>query len=312
MSISFDRTENIINQGDTAELVAFTYDLDGLPSDPDTIDSVVYDFVYPDGSVDSFGGTVEDDGSGFYRYETSSASDLGIYKWKATFTFLSGERRSYTDSFIVVDPFDIQPPTWQEEIARAVWLRLEDCFDSENGGPWLRDKSLAYFESEKFVNFVSEGLLIINTAPPHTNLDLSYFTTPIPNTDPNAPDGSFSTDPDQIVLVQAVLVAVIKHLMRSYVEQPDQVGANVVWHNRRDYLQRWQSIYQIELDAFNRLVALWKRSFINLGHGALLTSSKAGRLYPAGFRTRNAMRGYYSISPIGITILWWLAHNLFT
>jgi hypothetical protein len=119
------------------------------------------------------------------------------------------------------------------------------------------------------------------------------FTTPIPDHDPNLPDGSMQDDPDQIVIIQATLLAVIKHLMRSYVEQPNVVGANMVWQDRRDYLQRWQTIYTIEEGYFRQVVALWKRQFYNFGHSSLLVSSKAGRLgYGPGFRARNAARGY--------------------
>jgi hypothetical protein len=123
-------------------------------------------------------------------------------------------------------------------------------------------------------------------------LDLSYFTTPIPNPDPNLPANTYQPDPDRIVLVQATLLAVIKHLMRSYVEQPQPQGANIVWQDRREYLQRWQSIYQIEDAAFKEMVLLWKRQFYNFGQGALSVHSKAGRLYPTGWRARNVSRGY--------------------
>ena len=95
------------------------------------------------------------------------------------------------------------------------------------------------------------------------------------------------------LLAQGVFLCVVRHLMRSYVEQPNPVGAQIAWHDRRDYLQRWQSVYTIEDAHYKRTVALFKRRFLGLGHSRVLVSSKAGRLIPAPMRTRNVGRGYW-------------------
>jgi hypothetical protein len=94
--------------------------------------------------------------------------------------------------------------------------------------------------------------------------------------------------------VQATLLAVIRHLMRSYVEQPAPQGANIVYQDRRDYLQRWEEIYKIEEEFFKYVLALWKRQFLHLGTGSLLVHSKAGRLYGPGYnRARTISRSMY-------------------
>lgn len=289
MSLGVEKSQNTIYQGDTGELYAYFFGDDEVLTNTDIV-SISFTVRKPDGTDATNPGTIQSDGTCFYRY--TDTTDIGLHKWTAQATLITGEIRTYRDEFYVEDPLADPPSTWNQEVADEVWMRLEDCFDSENGGPYLRDASLAYFEPDKFQRFIAEGLMLINVTPPTTVLDLSYFTTPIPLTDPNVPPGTTQPDPDRIIIVQATLLSIIRHLMRSYVEQPDNVGANIVWQNRRDYLQRWQSIYQMELDAFNKMVLLWKRSFYNFGQGALSVHSKAGRLYPTGFRARNVTRGY--------------------
>lgn len=288
--IGAEKTQTSVYQGDTADLFVYFYDAQEIALEQAAFASVEFTVRKPDGTDDTNTGTVNADGSCFYRYDDTT--DVGLYKWVAKATLTTGEKRSYRDEFNVDDPLADPPSTQNSQIADEVWMRLEDCFDSELGGPWLRDMSLAYFEPSKIERFVGEALLGINMSPPATNLDLAYFLTPIISTDPSLPPNTPAPDPDRIIIVQGTLIAVIRHLMRSYVEQPNPQGANIVWHDRRDYLQRWQLILQIEQDAFNRMLLLWKRQFYNFGQGALLTHSKAGRLHPTGFRARNASRGY--------------------
>jgi hypothetical protein len=289
LGIPHDRTEVYLN--DSAELTPYIYDSREQPVQQADLASVEFEIKKPDGSVDIVAGTIESDGSGFLRY--LDTDQVGLYVWVAQFTFDSGEKRSYRDEFKVIDPLTVPPQTRVNKIAEKVWLKLEDCFDSDLGGPWLRNETLAYFEPTKIEKFISQGLLTINVYPPMTTLDLSFFTIEVPDSDPALPPGSTQADPDEYIIVQATLLAVIKHLMRSYVEQPDVRGANIVYEDRRDYLQRWQIIYQIEEASINRALALWKRQFLNLGKSSLLVHSKAGRLYPPGHRARNAQRGYY-------------------
>jgi hypothetical protein len=294
MSLGAERGEKIISLGDTADLVVYAYTEDDIPPQPSEIADVSFTIRLPDGSTTSASGTIQPDGSGFYRYSTDANSQQGNYTWVAQFTFGSGEKRTFpSGNFTVFDPLNPPPLTREREIGQEVWMRLEDCFDSQEGGPWLRDMSLAYFEPSKVERFIAEGLLLINQYPPATNLDLSMFTTPVIDPDPTLDPGTYQADPDRHIIVQATLIAVIKHLMRSYVEQPNLVSGNAVWQDRRDYLQRWQTILTQEQADFKFIVTLWKRQFLNLGKGALLTHSKAGRLYPSGWRARNAMRGYY-------------------
>lgn len=286
-----NRTE--ISTGDTYEAVSVIYKADGNAAVPADVVSVIFTLRFPDDTSQIYTGTIQSDGSGFYRFVDTS--QLGLYIWTAQFTLVTGEKRTYRDEFFVTDPLEVPPIDRKEDVSAEVWMRLEDCFDSELGGPWLRDKTLSYFDSSKIPRFVPEGLLMINSQPPLTQLDLGYFTTPIGETDPviiALDPTATQPDPDRILIVQATLIAVIRHLMRSYTEQPNLQNANVAWQDRRDYLQRWGTILQIEEKWFHDYVLLWKRQFYNFGKTAMLVHSKAGRLYPPGYRARNSIWGY--------------------
>jgi hypothetical protein len=294
MSLGTERSENMVSIGDTHDLITYAYTEDEVPTEASDIVEVNFTVRLPDGTTEALVGEIQSDGSGYSRYQTTALSPLGEYVWVAQFTFVTGDIKTFpSGNFVVFDPLNPPPITREREIGQEVWMRLEDCFDSEEGGPWLRDMTLAYFEPSKVERFIAEGLLLINQYPPTTNLDLGFFTEPTINTDPLLPPETYQADPDRHIIVQATLIAVIKHLMRSYVEQPNLVSGNAVWQDRRDYLQRWQSVLTAEQADFKFIVTLWKRQFLDLGKGALLTHSKAGRLYPTGWRARNAMRGYY-------------------
>jgi hypothetical protein len=176
-------------------------------------------------------------------------------------------------------------PSANELITAAVWLRLEDCFDSIEGGPWLRDKTLLNFDEAKIAAFIPEALMEINNQMPPTALQISNFTawSVTPGDNPNMP-----------LLVQGTLVKTIKHLMRSYTEQPQPQGAQVVWHDRTRYTQMWQAVYQVEYKDYMDNVRLWKRTGLNLGHSALSVFNKSGRMWPYSNQVaRGAYRGYF-------------------
>jgi hypothetical protein len=270
-----------VNAGDTAELSPILYGIEETPIPVADIASVVFTVQYPNGDQVSDNGTLIGDGTGFYRW--ADTEQVGKYHYVARFTLTSGEVRSTQGMFGVVDPFNLPELTAMERVEDAVWLRLEDCFDSDIGGPWLRDMTLSYFNKTKVSEFISEALFDINMSPPATSLSIGEFTT-------LQPDGS--EDPESSLLVQGVLLATIRHLMRAYVEQPLLSGAQVVFDDRRDYLQRWQTIYTIEAERYARWIALFKRQYVG-NHRATLVSAKAGRLLPAPLRSRNIGRGRY-------------------
>jgi hypothetical protein len=278
--LGFDREVDVFNLGDTAEVFAYLYAKDDSPQDPQDVVSVEFTVQKPDGNRDTTVGEVGDDGAGVLRYDNTDLT--GQYKVMATFRLVEGVKRSVRSDFEVIDPFDPPAPTDTEVVAAYVWRKLEDCFDAEDEGPWLRDMTLNYFNERKMAEFIHEGLFELNERQPRTKLIIDYFFL-----------GPGDPSTDLPLLASATFMAVMRHLMRSYTEQPDIQGAQVVYENRRDYLQRWQAVYQIEKEWFDRQLGYFKRRFMGLGTSKLLVDTKAGRLLPAPMRSRMTGRGFF-------------------
>lgn len=279
MSIGFDQEQNIVNLGDSAEIFAYIYDpATDAPISEDDLVSVSFQIQRPDATTDIVEGSVEGDGKGFARYYDTD--QVGSYIAVATFTLIDGAIRSVRSDFEVIDPFNPPEPGTEEVIGDLVWRKLEDCFDADDEGPWLRDMTMNYFSKAKMPEFIAEAIFDINQQNPPTNLTADYFV--------HAGD----VTPDTPLVVLGTFLAVILHLMASYTEQPAPQGGQFAYEDRRDYVQRWETIYQIEMQRYMRWLALWKRQFLGLGHSKLLISNKAGRLINAPARTWMSGRGF--------------------
>jgi hypothetical protein len=275
-------------------LYAYAFDQDSNPIPAASITSVSFEIQNPAGAKTTTSGTIEPDGAGFLRYDTT-AKPLGEYIAMVKFTLNSGERRSTRVDFTIIDPFLTIVPSKDEVIAQNVWNLLEDCFDSEEGGPWLRDMTLSFFDRKKIEQFIPYAMMEINNAQPMTSFGTETFVTIVFGPDGITPTAANPTESIPIVSL-GVLIQVIRHLMRSYVEQPANMGSEIAFEDRRDYLQRWQLILQDLVPDYQRMLILWKRQFLNLGKSALSIHSKAGRLYGthnSSWRMRNAGRGWY-------------------
>jgi hypothetical protein len=293
MPLGTERDVSTVNQGDTADLYAYVFDQDSNPIPAADITSVNFEIQDPTGSKSTTAGSIESDGAGFLRYD-STAKPLGEYITLAHFLLDSGEKRSTRLDFTIVDPFATVIPTKDEVIASEVWNLFEDCFDSEEGGPWLRDMTLSFFDRKKVEQFIPYAMMQINNTQPMTHFASDTFV--LVTYDVNGVPTSAEPNGDIPIIALGTMIQVIRHLMRSYVEQPANMGSEIAFEDRRDYLQRWQLILTDLVPDYQSMLLLWKRQFLNLGKSALLIHSKAGRLYGThngSWRMRNAGRGWY-------------------
>jgi hypothetical protein len=281
MSLGFDRQLKIVALGDSVKLSVFIRNAKDQLYDPEDISSVIFTVQDPENEKTIVEGSIEGDGSGALVYETDETFIPGHYVGVATFTLTDGSTQSTRSDFELFDPFAVVD-TQTRVVADGVWTKLEDCFDSEDEGPWIQDVTMHFFREEKMEKFISEALFDINHQNPPTGLGLDSFVT----------TAGIPTN-DYPLLVQSILVQVIRHLMRSYVEQPAPTGAQIAYQDRRDYLQRWKEVYELEYNTYMRWVSLYKRGFLQLGHSKVLVAAKAGRLIPAPMRARSAGRGYF-------------------
>jgi hypothetical protein len=205
----------------------------------------------------------------------------GDYRAYALFTYdegtLTGLVKSVPVFYDVVDAFERAGSSVVDPAVDLCWLKLEDCFDSEFGGPWLRDMTMRAFDKTKVRQFAPDVLMQVNQQMPLTTYTIEGF--------PWAGDGT-------AVFGQGLLVATIRHLMRSYVEQPDVVSSPVAFLDRKRYLDAWKSVYDVENPLWERWLNRYKLASYNLTHASLLLGSKAGRMLPAPMRSRNVGRGF--------------------
>jgi hypothetical protein len=281
MTLAWQLEPQYVNLGDSAELDAYIYDQNDVPVPQAFLASVQYTIEDPSGTQTTQAGVIVGDGHAYSQYLNTSAL-VGKYIVVAQFTFANGQVKSSTSNFEVVDPFHPPAPSAMVVIGDLVWREIEDVFDAEQEGPWLRDMTLNTFSKDKMPEFIAEALFDINLQNPPTSLDVNYFVDDTGNPQTTAP-----------LLVLGTFLAVILHLVTSYTEQPLPLGGQVTYEDRRDYNARWLQVYEVEMQRYMRWVALFKRQFLGLGHSKGLVFSKAGRLYGAGMRTQSAGRGFY-------------------
>ena len=162
---------------------------------------------------------------------------------------------------------------WERGTVDTVMFMLGDLFDSTDGGPHLQEAYQTRFGPERLAQLLSVATTRINTI----GQPLTTFGT-----------GPGSKEVHQNLrglMVIGLYIEVLKHLVRSYVEQPEFRNQQVNYTDRRDYFQRWQTVLQDETRDFTRSVALAKRSLLGLGRGSLLVS---GGIWGSG---RGAYRG---------------------
>lgn len=272
--------------GNTNLLTAYLYDEEGENQIPEAdIASAKFTVLAPGDpptspSIDAEDGTVAADGTARFNVEAAVNSEEGEYKAFCRFTYDEGGFTKVKDipcDYEVVDAFVREGAQPFDGAVDLAWKYLEDCFDSEQGGPWLRDMTLAHFDKAKMRELVPQVFMEINAQPPQTDF---------------APDSfDYSGDDGNAFVAQGILVSAIRHLMRSYTEQPIMTNSPVAWADRTRYQQAWSVIYQVELDWWKRLLSLYKQRFFGTG-AKLLVGTKSGRMVPAPLRSRGIGRGW--------------------
>lgn len=289
MSFGYDRQPRVM-LNDSAVLKATLYSTDDTTLIPAAdILSVTFTIVRPDGDpntpdIDHADGTVVGDGEGQYIVGSATNYSEGEYVGIATFTYddaansLSGLTKSVPVSYSVFDPFVRVGHSPADTAVRQAWMKIEDCFDSEQGGPWLRDMTLNVFDQSKVRGLLPETLLDINGQMPYSDYTEDSFP--------------YTLHDGQALMAQGLLVSTIRHLMRAYTEQPDVTSSPVAFMDRKKYQQSWKFQYDVEKAVWDKWLNRWKLRTYDLTHASLLLGSKAGRMLPTPMRSRNAGRGF--------------------
>lgn len=212
---------------------------------------------------------------GSLSYLTSNESTLilagpainqtGLYRGRARFNLSDGTTRSALTSFEAYDPLEYNKEpgdstaTVKERIVDHAWMKLEDLFDSELGGPWLQDKSFKSFNRDKLARLLPDALYLVNNEyqPTTTFSEIDWPDAHIP------------------LAAQALMIEGIYHLVRSYVEQPLPAGGAISYFDKRDYMSRWQSVLTLEEQKLMRLLDVFKMQYTGFGSTAILVGGYA-------------------------------------
>lgn len=172
-----------------------------------------------------------------------------------------------------------------KDIVEQGWNRFEDLFDSPLGGPNLQAYAQSHFNRGRIAQLLRFAVGRLNTAAqPYQTYTLDG-------------DGgaAFPIAAWGALLEQALYVEILKHLRRSYVEQPLLMGGEVTRHDRRDYMDRWSQVLQDEQTQLKEQLDVFKIRAMGLGRPAVLVSGGAYGRSPSGVRymgTRGRPRFY--------------------
>lgn len=177
--------------------------------------------------------------------------------------YVLGTYYEYDDEIVVTDPLPTYDSFKDGEkliVEQAAGL-FSDLFDSTNGGVFLTENFQSHFNLERIAQLSLRAMQKIN---------MSY--QPVTNFKVGPGPGTSLPVKYHGILVSATYLEVLRHLMRSYVEQPEFRNMSTTYTDRRDYLNRWKLILDEEKEDLDRAVANMKRDQLGLGSGALLVS----------------------------------------
>lgn len=206
--------------------------------------------------------------TGTYGYIFTSAQTSEPGDYDITWSYdLDSEPQTYVTYIEVgqaAPAYDMLPVVMKDVVEQA-WVAFADGFDSAEGGPNLQSYFQTNFNRGRLAQLLQQALDGFNGfKQPYTTFTLF----PEQNQFPVAAYPGF--------LDQALTVEIIKHLMRSYVEQPVPEGVATARLDRRDYMDRWGRIYDMEKESLDQAAETIKMQYMNLGRPKVLV---AGGVY---------------------------------
>lgn len=157
-------------------------------------------------------------------------------------------------------------------IIETTWNRFSDLFDFATEGPHLQTYVQSNFGRNRLAQLLRIAVGRLNTvAQPFQSYSIDG-------------DGgaSFPVDRWGSLLESALYVECLRHLIRSYVEQPEvQSGSGVSRLDRRDYKDRWEDVLGVEEPVLKQQLEHFKIANMGLGRARVLVSGGAwGRWGP--------------------------------
>lgn len=248
--------------------------------------------------------------TGIYQI-TFLASDTSIPgHYRIDWSFNLNTVAEVISTFIEVGPtqpaYDNLPPE-MKQIVEDVWIKFQDGFDSPYGGPNLQIWFQSKFGRGRLAQLLRQTIQHLNTVgQPIDTYTIDGINGPeFPVTGMNNWSGLLNT---------SLTIEVYKQLMRAYVEDPDIQGDVKARVTRRDYLQRWGQMLQIEREEYKDALDNFKITQMFAGSPRVLVSGGVyGNFGPtrlagnAAARPRYWSRFYGSLAPVYLILLLFLS-----
>lgn len=203
--------------------------------------------------------------TGIYTYTITPPVTNVVCLLKAVWTYqVGGVNLTYTEHLQIRD----QMPTYdgfsdaEKGSVQLIVNLFADSYDSTTGGPHLIEEFQTKFTNERIAQLLNWSVQKFNM----TKQPITTYVLSSPGTAGNFPPNWNG------LLVMGGYVEVLKHLVRSYVEQPDIRNADVAYLDRRDYQSRWKAVLDDEKEQYDEMVTLTKRKLMGLGSTSMLVS----------------------------------------
>jgi hypothetical protein len=250
----------------------------GVPGDVDDDDDhdIWVDVIREDDSAVIFHRQPSHSSTGLYETNLSSqeSSSPGYYTvvWRYFIDGVEQEYHSYIEIGESSPDYD-HLHSEMKHIVDTVWVRFADLYDSPGGGPNLMTYFQTHFNRGRLAQLLRIAIGTLNTvAQPHSTYTLDDHHD-------ISQGGHGATFPFRVwgpLLERSLFVEALKHLIRSYVEQPMFVGGAVTRLDRRDYIDRWNIVLSQEEPVFQRQMEVFKIAHMGMGKPAVLV---AGGIY---------------------------------
>ena len=211
---------------------------------------------------------------GKYQIQFTSAQTSNPGYYTLTWSFLVATVAQSTKTWIQVgaeNPAYDNLPDPMKDIIETTWSRFSDMFDSPQGGPHLQVYFQTAFSRGRLAQLLKIAVGYLNTmAQPYANFSVEGA--------PMFPYLQWGP-----LLEQRLYLETMKHLIRSYIEQPNPIGVTVARMERRDYVDRWNRMLDHDEKDFKSQLDTFKISMMGLGRPHVLVS---GGVYGAYGPTR--------------------------
>lgn len=244
------------------EPVALAVRISGAPANADGNNVTVRLETIASTPVVIFSRSADHTGVGIYETLMSSAetSTPGMYQVVWTYSISSSAQTfagllEIGESSAAYDALEVG----YKGVIESVYIRFADLFDSPDGGPHLQVYFQTKFGRGRMAQLLGIALGRMNTiAQPHMTYTLDGNTFPIAQWGP---------------LLEAMLyIETLKHLIRTYTEQPDAVGLVTARLDRRDYMDRWKTVLEMEQKDLTLQMEGFKIAHMGLGRPRVLVS----------------------------------------